>query len=52
MARSMDYGRPMKPFFMKSRTLGLGQTNWADKFWGIWVTFGKTISTAHYFYKK
>ena len=42
----MDYGRPMKPFFsLKSRTFGLGQTNWADKFWGIWGIFGQTIST-------
>ena len=31
-----DYGRPMKPFSLKSRTFGLGQTNWADQFWGIW----------------
>ena len=21
------------------------QTNWADKFWGIWGIFGQTIST-------
>ena len=21
----------------KSRTFGFGQTNWADKFWGIWI---------------
>ena len=34
----MDYGRPMKPF-------RLGQTNWADKFLGIWGIFGQTIST-------
>ena len=40
-----DYGRPMKPFFMKFRTFVLGQTNWADKFWGIWGIFGQTIST-------
>ena len=25
---------------LKSRTFGLGQTNWADKFWGIWGIFG------------
>ena len=24
---------------------GLGQTNWADKFWGIWGIFGRFIST-------
>ena len=29
-------------FSMISQTFGLGQTNWADKFWGI---FGQTIST-------
>ena len=32
-------------FSLKSRTFRLGQTNWADKFWGIWGIFGKTIST-------
>jgi hypothetical protein len=30
---------------LKSRTFGLGQTNWADKVWGIWGIFGQTIST-------
>jgi hypothetical protein len=35
----------MKPFSLKSRTFGLGQTNWANKFWGIWGIFGQTIST-------
>jgi hypothetical protein len=30
---------------LKSRTFGLGHTNWADKFWGIWDIFGQTIST-------
>jgi hypothetical protein len=36
----------MKSFFsLKSRTFGLGQTNWADKVWGIWGIFGQTIST-------
>jgi hypothetical protein len=35
----------MKPFFIESRTFGLGQTNWTDKFWGIWGIFGQTIST-------
>ena len=62
---STDYGHPMKPLFLKSRTFVLGQTNWADKFWGIWGIFGRTISTQaifvqcpcfplfnHYFYKK
>ena len=37
-----DYGRPLKPFFIE---IGIGQTNWADKFWGIWGIFGRTIST-------
>ena len=35
----------MKPFSLKSQTFGLGQTTWADKFWGIWGIFGQTIST-------
>jgi hypothetical protein len=30
---------------LKSRTFGLAQTNWADKFWGIWDIFGQTISS-------
>ena len=43
---AIDYGRPMKPFFLlKSRTFGLGQTIWADKFWGIWGFFSRFIST-------
>jgi hypothetical protein len=40
-----DYGRPMKHFFIKSQTFGLGQTICADKFWGIWGIFGQVIST-------
>ena len=32
-------------FLLKSRTFRLGQTNWADKFWGIWGILGQTIST-------
>ena len=32
-------------FSLKSRAFGLGQTNWADKFWGIWGIFGQTIRT-------
>jgi hypothetical protein len=32
-------------FLLKSRTFRLGQTNWADKFWGNWGIFGQTIST-------
>ena len=29
----------------KSQTFRLGQTNWADKFWGIFGIFSQTIST-------
>jgi hypothetical protein len=32
-------------FLLKFRTFGLGQTNWADKFLGIWGIFSGTIST-------
>ena len=32
-------------FSLKSRIFGLGQTNWADKFWGISGIYGQTIST-------
>ena len=32
-------------FSFKCRSFGLGQTNQADKFLGIWVIFGRTIST-------
>ena len=39
-----DYGRSMKPFSIEIQN-GLGQTNWADKFWSIWRIFGRTIST-------
>ena len=38
-----DYERPLK-----SRTFGLGQTNWAYKFWGIWGIFGQTIFSTHF----
>ena len=31
-------------FSSKSQTLGLGQTNWADKFLGLWGIFGQFIS--------
>ena len=40
-ATPTHYGRPMKPFSLKSRIFGLGQTNWADKFWGICGIFGQ-----------
>jgi hypothetical protein len=35
----------MKPFLSKSQTFGLGQTIWADNFWGIWGIFEQFIST-------
>ena len=45
MGFATDYERPMKPFFSsKYQNFGLGQTIWADKFWGIWGTFGPFIS--------
>jgi hypothetical protein len=35
----------MKPFFLsKSQTFGVGQTIWADKFWGIWGIFSAKLS--------
>ena len=42
-----DYGRPMQRSFfsLKSRTFGLEQTNWADKFRDILGIFSQTIST-------
>jgi hypothetical protein len=36
-----DYGHLERPFFQKSQTFGLGLTNWAEKFWGIWGIFGR-----------
>ena len=41
----MDYGRPIKPFSLKLQTFGFGQTDWADKVWGIWGIFGRFIIT-------
>ena len=35
IAKATKYGRPMKNS-SKSQTVGLGQTIWADKLWGIW----------------
>ena len=32
-------------FSSKFETFGLGQTIWADKFWGIWGIFSRFIST-------
>ena len=45
MARTTDAQWSL--FLLKSRTFELVQTNWADKFWGIWGVFGRTIS-AHF----
>ena len=39
-------------FSLKSRNFGLGQTNWADKFWGLWVLCHCFLSFNHYIYKK
>ena len=41
--RTTDTQREL--FFRKFQTFGLGQTNWADKFGGIWGIFGQFIST-------
>ena len=41
--RTMDDQWSLFP--LKFRTFGLGQTNWADKFWGIWGIFSQFIST-------
>ena len=32
-------------FFIEIQTFGLGQTIWADKFWGIWGIFCQFITT-------
>ena len=45
MSRTTDYWHPERALFQKSRTFGLGQTFWAENFWGIWGIFGRTIST-------
>ena len=48
-----------RAFFRKSQTFGLGQTNRAQHFLGIWGIFSRIISNHfgfplfnHYFYKK
>ena len=39
-----DHGlRTQRELFFKNPKLGLGQTNWAEIFWGIWGIFGQTI---------
>ena len=45
MQQSTDYGHPERPFFRKSQTFGLGQTNWNKKFGGILGIFSQFIST-------
>ena len=35
----------MKPFFIKTQTFGPRQTNWADKFWGIWGIFSQCFNS-------
>ena len=45
---------PNEPFSRKYRTFGLGQTNWADKFWSIWgilsqTTYQHTVSSLSMF---
>ena len=40
----MDYGRPMRPFFIEIQNFWAFQINWADKFLGIWDIFSQTIS--------
>ena len=40
-----DCRQPEWAFFQRSWTFGLGQTFWAEIFWGIWGIFGWTIST-------
>ena len=43
--RSTDYGHPERAFFQNFWTFWLGQTFWAEIFWGIWGIFGQNIST-------
>ena len=46
---STDYGHP-EILFLKN--FGIGQTNWAENFGGIWGILGRFLSINHYFYKK
>ena len=41
LTKGMDYGRQMKPFFIKFPKV----LTWADKFWGIWGIFGSRFGT-------
>ena len=36
---TMDYGRPLKPFFIEILIFWLGQINLGDRFLGIWGYF-------------
>jgi hypothetical protein len=40
-----DYEHPERDFFQKFHFLGLGQTNLAENFLGVWDIFGRFIST-------
>ena len=40
-----DNGHPERAFFQKFETLGLGQTNWAENFEGIFAISSQTICT-------
>jgi hypothetical protein len=39
-------------FSLKSITFGLGQTNWANKFWGIWGIFCRTMYQHPFWYSE
>ena len=41
MEKATEYGRPMKPFFIKVPNFWA----WADTFWGVWGVFKWFIST-------
>ena len=45
IARNTNYGHPERASFEKFKTFGLGQTNWAEIFWGILGIFGQSISS-------
>ena len=46
ISRTTDTQREL--FFQKSETFGLGQTNWAQIFWGIWGIYFRA-NYQHYF---
>ena len=43
ISRPTDNGHPERAFFQKIKTLGLGQTTWAEIFWGILGISKQTI---------